>query len=339
MGLKKLLSVFFLSLACLAFVACGGDGNESPEKFNVGFYLEDELLFDQEVEAGGKVVKPATDPVHDDESYIFKGWFTTRSMEVPFPFDTKVVNSNNVRVYAGFLKYTADINKYYVRGDGAGSLAGNGWGVHETALLVKKDVVGENIFEIELDLYEGDVFKIAANGAWDIQYDFSKLTGEVENNFVDDGGNIKVSNDGKYVFTLTTFPDNEKMNKLEVKRTGDAPVILPKVIGSFYIYGDDVTGWEKPREAAYEFIGDGNVVSLTIELTAEKEFLFYQSFSRGEEVGVEQYVNQGNIAETDAASLALLSSTGKGNLKVSTTGTYVITINTETLVLTIATAS
>ena len=225
-------------LACLLVLtmvlACGcknePDPTEAP-KWKVTFYDGDGTTVLQEVEvANGETV---TIPALTKEGYIIEGYYATPALLVPF--DAAAPITADTAVFVAWQSGIVDARPWML----AGSLAGypdNNWGKkwpQDDYLLQPMD--GEfNTFFIDVNLYEGDAFKIAVIGegyAWDTtsSIDAGHLADKSETsvmssgeNAYDSGANIEVHEDGKYRLILKTDAETLSLCSLSYERLGDA---------------------------------------------------------------------------------------------------------------------
>ncbi len=241
MSMNKKLTIGLL--ACLLVLTmlfvCGctsePEATESPvETWKVTFYDSDGVTVLQEAEVeDGKTV---TMPDLTKEGYMIQGFFATPALLREFDPATPI--TADTAVFVAWQSSVEDNRPWML----AGSLRGypeNNWGKiwpQDDFLLHK--VEGEfNTFEIEVNLYAGDAFKIAVIGegyAWDdtASIDASHIADQSgdsvlsggENAF-DSGANIDVSEDGKYRLTLKTDAETLSLCKLYCERIGDADAV------------------------------------------------------------------------------------------------------------------
>lgn len=110
---------------------------------------------------------------------------------------------------------------WYILGNGTteGSvLKTSSWGLNDESVqgLTKKS---DGVYEITLDLYEGDEFQICSSGSWADKHGFTSLVNPSEN--FTQGGNIKVAVAGNYTLTLTIDADDETKDTITWVRNGD----------------------------------------------------------------------------------------------------------------------
>ena len=229
------------------------------------------------------------------------------------------------------LEVAARPTTWYILGNGsvAGSVLNNAaWGLKDEVAqgLVSK---GNGVYEITLDLYEGDEFQICSSSSWSDKHGFSSLVNPGEN--FTRGGNITVAVAGNYTLTLTVDPDDETKDTLTWVRNGDAGEVeeTEYPADAFAIKGSKVTGWADKTDAQYLMNknADGKFV-LVIELYANDEFMF---------VGYEMvddalsalalYIKSDMIADGSASQVVAKAG---GNFTTAANGTYTFTFDPET---------
>ena len=239
MNKKLMIGLLACLLVVTMLIVCGctsePEVTEPPvETWKVTFYDSDgvTVLQEAEVEAG----KTVTMPDLTKEGYMIQGFFATPALLREFDPATPI--TADTAVFVAWQSSVEDNRPWML----AGSLRGypeNNWGKiwpQDDFLLHKVD--GEfNTFEIEVNLYAGDAFKIAVIGegyAWDdtASIDASHIADQSgdsvlsggENAF-DSGANIDVSEDGKYRLTLKTDAETLSLCKLYCERIGDADAV------------------------------------------------------------------------------------------------------------------
>jgi hypothetical protein len=246
--MKKLLAVLLvcvLTLTC--FAGCFGP---KEEKVTVSWYQGSKLLKEEEIIKGSKV----TSWTPTAENKTFQGWFAEASLSQAFDFDAAINEDTDIFAAFKSEEYVEDTNEYYLIGTGAGDMVGSNWqhAAPANLKLVKQDVAGKNVYEVTITMYAGDMFQICY-GSWDGQqgigimtgaeycdgvnfYDNKEYTaadkkvaqvkdadgnvvfiGSDEYNKTFDVWNIKLAEgqDGKYKFTLTTYPASKQYNTLD----------------------------------------------------------------------------------------------------------------------------
>ncbi len=245
---KTLLRGLLLILLCLVMVfACGCDTAEptptgttggTPQttppttqaaQWTVTFKTEGEVLHTVTVKNGETVTQPELTRT----DYIVEGFYATPALKRPFDFTAPITEDTSV-----FVAWKSGIqdNRPWML---AGALRGypeNAWGkIWPQDDFLLKPLEGEfNTFYIDVNLYEGDAFKIAVIGegyAWDTtaSIDAGHLADKSETavlssgeNAFDSGANIQVSQDGKYRLILTTDAETLSLCSLRYERLGDA---------------------------------------------------------------------------------------------------------------------
>lgn len=231
---KKLTKVWLVCLLVLAMVlACGCTSEPEPTvpSWKVTFYESDGVTVLDEVEVeDGKTVSM---PELKKDGYIIEGYYATPALLLPF--DTAKPITEDTAVFVAWQSSIEDSRPWML----AGALRGypeNAWGkIWPQDDYLLQPVEGEfNTFAIEVNLYEGDAFKIAVIGegyAWDdtASIDASHLADKSESavmvggeNAFDSGANIQVTEDGKYRLTLKTDAETLSLCSLSYERIGDA---------------------------------------------------------------------------------------------------------------------
>lgn len=312
--------------------------------------------------------------VPDTNGAIFRGWYGTPSLSHEFDF-TKPITEDTI-VFGGFLEHKDDTRAFAIVGSGTSPiLLSSQWGkvLDKEHYLTKKD--RENVYEMTLDLFEGDEFQLAINDSWHNQRGAGYMT--VTNidgvdYFANSGGvysndtkrsNIKVSKTGSYTITLTTYPGadfykvddayytEEKKEGFNLNPydtitwtyNGDATSITSgeaeaELKVTYFIKGAKITNWEDRYDKQYMFIQEGELNTLTLALEEGDEFLFTTLVGEdlaSASVGTE-YVRYSNIK--DATSLTLLDGSASYNMISKSAATYTFTYNSNSQELTVSTA-
>lgn len=249
--------------------------------------------------------------------------------------------------FAGTITGTWDVptdDSYYVAGGLKGYPQAN-WNdtVAPEGMKLLQNSDNENLYKIELNLYDGDTFKLRFEGLdWDDAPGISSInaqnnlleslkTGDIQP--VGDGFssyNFGVKRDGKYElrFNAGATPDSI----VTYVRLGDAPVID----GSdyvWYITGGAANMWnwagDMMTEAQAELGENADMIfakdattkvnTLTITLAANDEFKFVVA-------------GKGWSVQLDSSKMATLApdfEDAGGNFKCVNAGTYTFTINKE----------
>lgn len=170
--------------------------------------------------------------------------------------------------------------------------------------------------------------------------------------------NINVLVDGNYTLTLKTYPadDYENVDKSDYDaeypdafflsdvnyiswvRNGDpvGEVGVDDTPYDFYIKGQLITEWGTPKDAQYKMTETDGVYTLTIELQANDNFMFY-SYDPAEEEDGALFIKAENLDRENSAE-EILGSPESGNLTVSAAGTYTFTWTRSTGVLVVTKA-
>lgn len=229
------------------------------------------------------------------------------------------------------LEAVARPTTWYILGNGsvAGSVLNNAaWGLKDEAAQGFTDL-GNGVYELTLDLYVGDAFKICSDSSWANARDFSFMVEPGEN--FKANGNIEVLVAGNYTLTLTVDEDETK-DTITWVRNGDAAEGGEEdeyPADAFAIKGSKVTGWADKTDAQYLMNknADGKFV-LVIELYANDEFMFvgYEMLDDALS-GLALYIKSDMIAEGSAAEVQAKAG---GNFTTSANGTYTFTFDPET---------
>ena len=237
------------------------------------------------------------------------------------------------------LEVQARPTTWYILGNGAidGSVLNNAaWGLADESAqkLVDK---GNGVYEITLDLYVGDAFKICSDSSWANARDYSYMVNASEN--FKANGNIEVLVAGNYTLTLTINED-ETQDTITWVRNGDASIGEEDQteVAVYAIKGSKVTGWADTTEENYlmEKDASGKFV-LEIELYANDEFMFvaYEMVD-GALSALAKYIKSDMIAEGSASEV---SAKAGGNFTTSANGTYTFTFDPATEKVSIAYSS
>ena len=210
---KKLTRALLACLLVLTMILACGCKSGSNSSWKVTFYESDGVTVLKEVEAEDG--KPVDMPELEKEGYVIEGYYATPALMVPFDITAPI--TEDTAVFVAWQSSVEDNRPWMLAGALRG-YADNAWGKiwpQDDYLLEKVD--GEfNTFQIEVNLYAGDSFKIAVIGegyAWDntASIDASHLANKTADavmcsgeNAFDSGANIEVKEDGKYRLTLKT---------------------------------------------------------------------------------------------------------------------------------------
>lgn len=226
------------------------------------------------------------------------------------------------------LEAIARPTTWYILGNGsvAGSVLNNAaWGLADEAVQGFVDK-GNGVYELTLDLYVGDAFKICSDSSWANARDFGYLVNPGEN--FKANGNIEVLVAGNYTLTLTIDEDETK-DTITWVRNGDATDGEEQevVIDAFAIKGSKVTGWADSTAEEHLLVknAEGKYV-LTIQLYANDEFMFvaYQNVD-GALTGLPIYIKSDMLAD---GAVEVQAKAG-GNFITSANGTYTFTYDHE----------
>ncbi len=330
---RRITLMLALMLALVMVMGVGTACIPTPaeaKEFTLTLYDQDGMtvLYEIKAEEGKAPEKPA-DPVK--EGYTFSGWFVTPTSSKAFDFTAAM--SEDARAYAQWKTADFQDDRDWVL---SGSI--NGWGTQLDAYhLTKKSGTG-NIYELTLDLYEGDEFQLTVllpDGSLSYSSEgaraaFSHVVAGTE--YVEGAGglgtykNITVKADGNYTLSLASDPETDN-NELTIIRNGDAtgPVVEHE-IANYAIKGSKVTGWADSTATEHLMSkGADGKFTLTIELYANDEFMFvgYEMVD-GALVGLSKYIKSDILAEGSAAQVAAKEG---GNFTTSADGTYTFTFD------------
>ena len=226
---KNLLRVTLALLLIASLVLAVGCQKEEVKTWKVTFFDADGVTVISEVEAeDGKAVEL---PELTRDGYLVQGYYATPALLIPF--DTTAPITEDTSIFVAWQSSVEDTRPWML----AGSLRfypENNWGHAwpQDDFLLQPVEGSFNTYEIEVNLFAGDEFKIAViseNYEWADTIDASNLANQGENavmssgeNAFDSGANIKVSEDGKYRLTLTTDAESLPLCKLAYEKIGEA---------------------------------------------------------------------------------------------------------------------
>ncbi len=222
---------------------------------------------------------------------------------------------------------------WYILGNGAqaGSvLKKANWGLaDETAQGLTLKAGTTNIYEITLDLFEGDEWQICSSSGWANKHGFDSIVDPGET--FAKGGNVTVKASGNYTLTLTVA-ENEVDDKITWVRNGDTDLSASAVVIDYYIKGSKITDWKDFYSPATKLVEtSAGVYELSVYLAAGDEFMFTSTATSGGETSVGTiYLRSTNL---DNASKALFDETSSKNIIVKESATYKFTYTAESGVL------
>ena len=316
----------------------GADGKFT---LTIELYANDEFMFVGYEDASGELVGLAnyikSDMLAEGSAAEVQakagGNFTTSADGTyTFTFDPEAEKISVSYSPEFSLEAVARPTTWYILGNGsvAGSVLNNAaWGLKDEAAQGFTDL-GNGVYELTLDLYVGDAFKICSDSSWANARDFSFMVEPGEN--FKANGNIEVLVAGKYTLTLTVDPDDETKDTITWVRNGDAAEGGEEdeyPADAFAIKGSKVTGWADSTDAKYLMNkgADGKFV-LVIELYANDEFMFVGYEMVDEALSpLALYIKSDMIAEGSAAEAQAKAG---GNFTTSANGTYTFTFDPET---------
>ena len=225
---KNLLRVTLALLLIASLVLAVGCQKEEVKTWKVTFYDADGVTVISEVEAeDGKAVEL---PELTRDGYLVQGYYATPALLIPF--DATAPITEDTSIFVAWQSSVEDTRPWML----AGSLRfypENNWGHAwpQDDFLLQPVEGSFNTYEIEVNLFAGDEFKIAViseNYEWADTIDASNLANQGEDavmssgeNAFDSGANIKVSEDGRYRLTLTTDAESLPLCKLAYEKNGE----------------------------------------------------------------------------------------------------------------------
>ncbi len=238
------------------------------------------------------------------------------------------------------LEVVARPTTWYILGNGsvAGSVLNTAaWGIKDEAAQKLTDK-GNGVYEITLDLYADDLFKICSDSSWANAHDLSCMVNPGDNFTAE--GNIKVLVAGNYTLTLTVDADDETKDAITWVRNGDAASgeVAEDTTHAYAIKGSRVTGWADSTAAEHLMNkGADGKFSLTIELYANDEFMFVgYEMKDGTLSALAKYIKSDMLTEDSATQVAAKAG---GNFTTSANGTYTFTFDPETSKVSVAYSS
>ncbi len=329
---STLAFILALVMALGAFTSCSLFGEETKE-FTLTLYDQDgkTVLHTVKVEDGKAPEKP-DDPTK--EGMTFQGWFVTPTSSKAFDFSASL--TEDAKAYAQWR--TADFQD---ERDWVLSGSVNGWGSQLDEYHLTKKAGTGNIYELTLDLHEGDEFQLTVlldDGTLSYSTEgaraaFSHVVSGLD--YVEGAGglgtykNITVKVDGSYTLTLVSDPETDN-NELSITRNGD-PVggVVEHDIAHYAIKGSKVTGWADSTDAKHLMNkGADGKFTLTIELYANDEFMFIgYELQDGSLVSLAKYIKSDMLKDGSCSEVAVKEG---GNFTTSANGTYTFTFDPVT---------
>ncbi len=367
----------FLTLMCgvsmvLGLASCG-DGDKDPttstvveEKHTVSYYDGSNVIHTEEVNDGAKA--PAWDPSTTITDKEFFGWYGEPTLTHAFDFDTLI--EDDTSIFGSFVGYQKDTRKWALAGSGSSELLKqSNWGkvYNEGHYMTNESTDSKNIYTIEINLFANDQFQFtdpvlnSDTGAysWGHQrgggYLVEPTRDEVEYFQVGGGlgadnytANITAKVDGRYKFTLTTYPagDFQKddspetynnrsyYDTLEWVRVGDSTETLAETTIQFFMKGAKITSWANLYNDHTLMVESDDIHTLNhVYLTTDDEFMFASritTVSTGEVSDGNEYIRGSNLTDE---SKTLIS--GEGNMKVLANGYYSFSYDHDAAKLTV----
>ena len=321
-------------------------GDDGKFTLEIELYANDEVMFvayedvDGTLTALTKYIKSDILTADSASQIAAKtgGNFTTSANGTyTFVFDP---DANTVKVtYSEEFTLAAETRPttWYILGNGdtPGSVLNiAAWGLNDEAKQQLADK-GNGVYEITLDLYVGDQFKICSNASWGNEHAYKYIVEPGEN--FEDAGNVKVLVEGNYTLKLTIDAEDETKDKIEWVRNGDAAgggeVVEPEIY-AYAIKGSKITGWaDKTDDNLLMKKGEDGKYTLEIELYANDEFMFVAYEQKdGALSALTKYVKSDVLAEGSATQVAAKG----GNLTTSANGTYTFVYDPAANTLTVS---
>ena len=360
-ALKGFLCGGALLLACTCLASCDnsskGNGSTIVDKVTITFKNGDTVLKTEEINKGSCVSEWT--PTAGDEEFF--GWFAEPTFTHKFDFSAPI-NENTV-VFGSFVGYQKDNRQWAIAGSGASSvLKSSNWGkvFNEAHYMTNESTDKKNIFKLTVNLFSGDQFQFTnpsidgANVSWGHQRGAGYLQEPTKDGveYFTIGGslggdnstaNITVAKDGKYEFTLFTYPkgdfqkdgtentyDNRSFyDSITYSYLGDSEEVRAQVETTFYMKGAKITNWGDYVNAYTMMVTkDGKEVLENVYLVTTDQFMFA---SKNKDVATNE-VTDGNVYIkgenlTDAAKDLV---DGTANMSVKADGYYTFSYDVET---------
>ena len=374
-GKKFLFGISLLSagVLSLALTACNEEKpNDSKtdtvvpsesvnDKVKVTFKNGDTVLHEESVKKGEKVAAWTPTGITDE----FFGWYGEPTLKHEFDFNNPI-NADTV-VFGKFVGYQKDERKWGLAGSGASSLLKeSNWGkvFTEAHYMTNESTDKKNVFKMTLNLFKDDQFQFTnpqidgTSVAWGHQRGAGYLKEPTKNgveyfslgNSLNDDNytaNITVAKDGKYEFTLTTYPKGDFQKEgtelynnrsyydtITYEYLGECEEERAEVEVSYYLKGAKITGWGDFQNAnTLMSVKDGVAKLENVYLVSTDEFMFAtknKDVATGDITDGNIYIKATNL---DEASKALVG--GESNMKVKADGYYTFSYNIETTKLTV----
>lgn len=324
-----------------------------PETHTVSYLDGETVLHTEEVEDGDTA--PEWDPTATVTDKTFLGWYGEPTLTHAYDFTTPV--TDDLSIFGSFVSYEEDTRRWALAGSGQTELLRiSNWGkvFNDEHYMVKEDNDSANIFTIEINLFIGDQFQFTypvideetGTVSWGHQRGGGYLVEPTrdETEYFSVGGglgadnytsNITANVDGRYKFTLTTYPagDFQKddspetynnrnyYDTLEWERVGDSTETRPETTTTFFIKGAEITSWANLHNDHTLMVETDGIHTLNnVYLRASDEFMFASlvtDTATGEVSEGNAYIRGSNLTE---ASKELVS--GEANMKVLADGYY-----------------
>lgn len=364
---RKLLTVmallFGVSLT-MTLSSCGPTDEPGPvpepTTYTVSYFYGTNVIHTEEVEEGEKA--PEWDPTSTVTDKTFLGWFGEPTLTHPYDFSSPV--TQDLSIFGSFVTYEEDTREWAVAGSGLTSLLkSSNWGkvFNKEHYMTKQNIANSNVYVMELNLFAGDQFQFTnpildegtGTYSWGHQRGGGYLvepTRDGKEYFTVGGGlgadnytsNITAKVDGRYKFTLTTYPagDFQKddlpeaynnrnyYDTLEWERIGDSTEVAAETKTTFFMKGAQITNWANLVNDHTKMVETDGIHTLSnVYLKVEDEFMFASQVTdlgTGAVSEGNEFIRGSNLTE---ASKELVS--GEGNMKVNETGYYTFTYDSK----------
>lgn len=330
---------------------------KEDEKVTVKYVNGETVLKEEEVDSGTVITEwDPTGTVTDE----FFGWYGEPTLTHAFDFTAAIVEDTTI--FGSFVGYQKDERHWGIAGSGTASiLASSNWGkvFNEEHYLENVSTDTKNIFEITVNLFANDQFQFTSPVITEssVSWGHQRGAGYLEEPTKDGveyftvggslGGdnstaNITVAKDGKYKFTLNTYPkgdffkggttntyDNRSYyDTITYEYLGECEEIRAEVETTFYMKGELITGWgDYVNNNTAMTNSNGKATLANVYLLAADQFMFAsknKNVATGEVSDGNVYIKGANLTE---ASKALVS--GENNMKVNEDGYYTFVYDVE----------
>lgn len=342
---KKVVAMLAICTMMAVSISGCGDSGEEKTQYTITFMNGKETLGTVKVAEGETVSKDEYSKFEAVEGFQFIAWYETPGYLESSEKDlTKDTFTKDTTLYGCFknANVAEDTRVWYLAGTSdKGILKLSNWAAASVDDASKEQLklseTGENTneFSITIDLFAGDQFQVIHDWAWDDQKGYGCFTTIDETQIESGGGlggsaetaNSNVLVDGNYTITLTTDPENSAMDTMVVVRNSDpltqgsetpseAPFVATEKT-TVSVKGSWVADWSELKELTK---GEGNIFTISMELTANTELCF-SVFDDGTDTGI---VLKGSNVKEEASKTLLVEG---DNIVVAADGTYNFTVN------------